>query len=322
MVSVLLTVIFTILKIIGISLLAILGLVLFILLLVLFVPVRYHAKGKYLNKGEFGTDIHAAWLLHIVSFKAGFNGGQAFHTRLKLFGITIYDNLRGKKIRNKKSKTTKTKTKGAGEIQAASLDEAKEDDIPHTNDTGNEGVKLENDYDKETKVTDYIGNDRKKEIKTNIFQKIKGIFTKIANFFKNLKFTFQKICDTIVRIKDNIKYYLEIWQLDSTQQALSVCKRQLVRIFGKIKPKKFRVDLHLGFEDPAVMGEVLAVWGMFYPVHQGNIDICPEFGTPVFEGSFYIKGSIGLCTFAKAALTLFFDKNIRVLIKRLKQKTV
>ena len=49
MVSILLTV----LKIIGIAMLVILGLLLLLLLLVLFVPVRYRAKGDCHNNGIF-----------------------------------------------------------------------------------------------------------------------------------------------------------------------------------------------------------------------------------------------------------------------------
>lgn len=155
-----------------------------------------------------------------------------------------------------------------------------------------------------------------------IFSKIKIIFINFVNFFKNITFTFQKIYGTIIRIKDNIKYYLELLQLDSTKQALSVCRKQLGWIFKKILPKKFRINFHLGFEDPAVMGEVLAVWGMFYPLHQGNINIQPEFDRSVIEGEFTLKGCMSVYVFVRAACILFFDKNIKLLIKHLKRNKI
>lgn len=84
MVSILLTV----LKIIGIAMLVILGLLLLLLLLVLFVPVRYRAKGDCHNNG-FTADIRVTWLMHMASFKAEYSIGQAFHMRLKLLYYSV-----------------------------------------------------------------------------------------------------------------------------------------------------------------------------------------------------------------------------------------
>lgn len=326
MVSILLTV----LKIIGIVLLVILGLFVLILLLVLFVPVRYRAKGDY-HDTSIAAGMHVTWLLHAASFKADYTSGQAFHMRLKIFGIPVYDNQKtgGKKFRNKKSVSTKNKTGSAGEIQAASFEDAQED-ITEKKET----IISENDYEADNSLS-WISDDNVEQNLTadtseledfseketgirKIFLKIKTFFINFVNFFKNIKFTFQKICGTIIKIKDNIKYYLELLQLDSTKQAFSVCKEQLAWVFKKVSPKKFRINLHLGFDDPAIMGEVLAVWGMFYPLHQGAIDIQPEFDASVIEGNFSLKGHTSVYVFAKAACVLFFDKNIKLLIKHLK----
>ncbi|MDE6365044.1 MAG: hypothetical protein K2L86_12425, partial [Lachnospiraceae bacterium] len=125
---------------------------------------------------------------------------------------------------------------------------------------------------------------------------------------------------TIVRIKNNIEYYLEILRRDSTKQALAVCWGQFGRILKKIGPRKFRVNLHLGFEDPAVMGQALAIWGMLYPVHLGAVDIQPEFDQAVLEGDFSFQGRISVFVFAHAGCILFFNKDLKRLIKNLRQK--
>ena len=65
-----LSVILTILKIIGIILLVILGLLLTIVLVVLFVPVRYRSEGSFAKTEEGFKDevfVRVTWLLHIVS---------------------------------------------------------------------------------------------------------------------------------------------------------------------------------------------------------------------------------------------------------------
>lgn len=322
-----LSILLTVLKIIGIVILVILGLILTILLLVLFVPVRYRGSGRY-QDGLFSAGLRASWLLHMVSVKGEYRNKQAFHIILKILGIPIYDNLKitGTKIKNKKVKSTKTKIENTGEIQAASEDNWPENDFmqdtvleeadPLTEehcDAGT-GSKITADSDFQNKLAD------SSDEKLGIVQKIKIFFINFVNFFKNIKFTFDKVCDTMVKIKDNIKYYLKVLQLDSTKRAFTTCRKQLIRILGKVLPRKYRINLHLGFDDPAVMGEVLAVWGMFYPLHQGNINIQPEFEQSVAEGDFSFQGHVSVFVFVQTAFILFFDKDIKRLVKLLKRE--
>ena len=295
---------FTVLKIIGIVILVLLGLILFVLLLVLFVPVRYRGSGSYQN-GTFMTTLRGSWLLHIVSVMGAYQNGQELHLVLRIFGIPFFDTFR-----NKKAKPTKTKGKPTGEIQAAS---SEKDDSGYW---GSEETFQEKDFQEENSYQKY-GQTVKKP---NIIQKIKDFFTKFVNFFKKIKFTFDKVCDTMVRIKKNIKYYLELLQRDSTKQALSVCWGQFGRIVKKVAPRKFRVNLHLGFEDPAVMGQVLAVWGMLYPLHLGAVDIQPEFDQVVLEGDFSFQGKVSVIVFVHAGCVLLFNKDLKGLIKSLRQK--
>lgn len=155
--------------------------------------------------------------------------------------------------------------------------------------------------------------------KKSLFEKLYIIFGKFMQFIENIQYTFHKLCDTIVKIRDNLNYYLDLLQKQSTTRAIGTCKTQLMRIAKSLSPQKFQVNLHLGFEDPAVLGEILAVWGMLYPFHQGRIDIVPEFGQTILEGDILLKGKISLFVYLKVALILFFDKNIKQLIKQIKR---
>lgn len=322
MVSILLTV----LKIIGITILIILGLILFLLLLILFVPVRYCGKGGY-HEGLFAAKLRASWLLHVISMRGEYQNDQKFHIYLRVLGIIVYDNLKEnrEKTKHKKVKSTKNKTENTSELQAASSEkDTSEDVVPEA------VVSEESDHDdfceslhmdtEKTKADALQNNSTASSTKKlDFIQKIKIFFMKFVDFFKNIKFTFNKVCDTIVRIKDNIKYYLGVLQLESTKRAFSTCQKQLGYVLRKISPRKCRVNLHLGFDDPAVMGEVLAVWGMFYPLHQGNIDIQPEFEQSVVEGDFSFQGRVSVFVFARVACILFFDKNIKRFVKHLKR---
>ena len=62
-------VVLLILKILGITILCILGLVLLILALVLFVPIRYRAEGSIESKEKHAGIVNVHWLLHAIDVK-------------------------------------------------------------------------------------------------------------------------------------------------------------------------------------------------------------------------------------------------------------
>ena len=57
-------ILFMVLKWIGIVLISLIGVVLFLILLVLFVPVRYRIKCKYNSTADAGVTV--SWLLQII----------------------------------------------------------------------------------------------------------------------------------------------------------------------------------------------------------------------------------------------------------------
>ena len=323
----------TILKIIGITLLVILGIILLVLSLILFVPVRYRAIGNYYDQNTYAVEGRITWLLHVISAKAVYHANQPFRLCLRLFGIPIYDNLKTGtcKIRNKKAKTTQDKSDTEAELKAASITPLSEEAEKILTEefgelqaektiTAPQTQQEENDL-KKTPVHEDGQKENKKQTtqKDSFFQKMKTGIANFVNIFKNIKFTIRKIYDTMVRIKDNIRYYLKVLQLDSTKQAFATCQKQLLMVFKNLCPKKFQVNLHLGFEDPSVMGDILAVWGMLYPFHQGNIDIQPDFEKTVIEGNFFIKGRVSIYVLVWTALILLYDRNIKLLVKHLKR---
>lgn len=288
-----LSVVLTILKFIGITILVLLGTLLFIVCLILFVPLRYRAEGFY--KDTYKIQAKLSWLLHIVSFTLLYEKENPLQIKLRILGIPVFDNLNKKQRTNRRekhsSKKNRKKEETTPEIIASSLEE--NNDIPLTEIEEKEDVP-----------------DKPKEKRT-IYEKIKQIFLKVVSFFQNIKYTFQRMCDTIRSIKDNITYYVELFKRPSTQAAIKICKKQLLRIFKNLKPQKFQLNLHIGMEDPAAMGDILGLWGMLYPIHEGNVDICPDFENSVFEGEFSCKGRITVYVYIWTLIIILFDKDIR-----------
>lgn len=320
-----LTVVLTILKWIGITILVLLGILIFLLCLVLFVPIRYNADGFY--KDSYRVRARISWLLHIVSFSLDYEKEQPFHMKLRVFGIPIFDNLKKKDKIPKKTKVQKNpvKEQTSPEIIAASV-EKKHSSVKQqqTVESQNEVIEADEsvvDVEEALNTDETLDENISDEIeKLGFVEKIKLLFSKVIGAFRNIKYTIHRICDTIKGIKDNITYFVELFKKDSTKAALAACKKQLMRIFKNLKPKKFQVNLHIGMEDPATMGDILGVWGMLYPIHQGHIDICPDFEQAVLEGEFYCKGRITVYIYIWTVIIILFDKDIRRLRKCLVQK--
>ena len=115
------SIILTILKVIGIILLIILLIILAILLLVLFVPIRYSAGGR--KEGdvlEFSGKV--TWLLRAVTVQIGYEPGGAGLTKdLRVFGISLFK-LRDK-LRSGKKGSVSAESAGGGSTEKASGDE-------------------------------------------------------------------------------------------------------------------------------------------------------------------------------------------------------
>lgn len=119
----------TVLKIFGIALLCILGLLIFLLLLVLFVPVRYRLDGNIprMNPDE-GFDVEKinvnasfSWLLHIISGGISYPENKEF--QIRVFGIKVYP---FKEKKNKSDKKSDDKKTSSGVIEMSNMGEQTE----------------------------------------------------------------------------------------------------------------------------------------------------------------------------------------------------
>ncbi len=318
-----LAIVLTVLKIIGIILLCLLVTVLVLAGLVLFVPVRYHASGYY--RGAYAVHGKLSWLLHLITVKVSFCKDDELQLIVRLLGIPIYD------MQRKKQKVKKAESRKKERLKA---EQAKEEvagkvvtkpPVPHRpgneENTSNlaESVK-EMESGSQTNGKQLMDEIVEKETPQEedgfaFFEKLKLLFTKCKERIMNIKYTFRRICDKIKHIKDNITYYVELWQEENTKLALAACKKELLRIWKDIKPKKFRVNALLGTDDPGTTGQIIGYCAMLYPVHQGNIVVVPDFENKVVEADFLLKGKITVYVYIVVAYTMLFNKNIKRLKK-------
>lgn len=343
------TVLLTILKGIGWILLGILGLILLTVLTVLLVPIRYRADGVW--KEEKYIRGRVTWLLHLLSLRVTYEKELLLEVRVA--GFLIYP----KKERTEKEKKTVTEaaaeegTSAAGvelpdeiddtevsgsaaaevndvELQSADPNvesaarsdgeaSATKDAAPGASETQSqeaEASKAQKTGSPGADKTQAADSDTVFDQSTDsFFEKFSGKFSKIADRLRGMQHKTDQL-------KQQAVYYKKIWDQPQTRQAFRVGFYELGRILKHVQPQKFEVAGIVGTGDPASVGQILAVQGMLYPWHKGNIRLEPDFEEKHIEGELHLKGRIRLGTLGICGLRILLNKNVRRLIRILRKK--
>ncbi len=307
-----------ILKIIGIILGTLLAVLLIGFCLALFVPVHYRIEARR-TEAEGAPPIEAegsvTWLLHFVNVR--FRYPADVYLRARLFVITVFRLPPQKKAEgNKRGGEHKKDGKG--------MNEKKEEYEKPCVESGRELEEAKEQCQENLKEEEKQNEERTGESqdvpKRSIAEKIKNLFSKIWKIFQNIWYTLTGICDKIRTIWENIEYYVGVLQSDTFQKAFSLCKAELCSILSYIRPRTFQVDLTIGMDDPAATGKILSYYGMLYPLIGEHVTIVSDFERKRIEGSVLIKGKVKLFTFIKAAVRIYFSKDIRRLLSLFKKE--
>lgn len=332
-----------ILQIIGIILLSIVCLVLFVAAIILFVPVRYKAEGEY-NDGEYKVRASGSWLMHILSFSYLISNRDKGKLIIKIFGINPENKKKKKrkkkrKIRNKSNKVKIKEAKVASLQEAPKVEENFEPDnaeeyiIDDSEDIiileeelpkeslDNEELPSEDPDDEESpkeaseneKVTDSVQEttkDNKEDSKENIQD------TQEDDQEDNLE-------DKEKDSKDSSKYgkireYIEIIKSDEFKASFNLCKKQIKRLLKAILPKKWNVNLDLAFTDPEKYGKVMGYYGMLFALLYKHVDFSCLPDDNHIRVKAKAKGRIFIISILLVGLKVYFNKNIRKLLKMFK----
>ena len=303
--------------------LLLIALILFLALLILFVPVRYQLKATKLqdNNNEFTVKAKASWLLNLI--RVFFVYPSEDNVKIKVLFFTAYNNNKKKKKakenkhKSKKHKknnhnTDSTKTK---EAESKTEEDTSLKTIPEAKKQTQEETKKEDRG--QTTCTDKTNTKRK-----TFFDKLKQFLSAIFAFLRNFKYTIKRIYDKIQDIIKNISYYCTLVQTEEFKQALELVNKNLQCFFKHICPRKFKLRVVIGTDDPATTGQILAVNGMLYPLIGDKIYLIPDWEEPHFELDGIIKGRIRLAVLVKIAWKLYFNKNLRETLKRLQKEDI
>lgn len=296
-----------ILKILGLLVLIVLGLVLTVALLILLVPVRYQAEGSY--DGKVKGKARITWLLHILSVTAQYE--EDLIVRIRIFGF-----------RKGKPKKMDSELKEAEDIMVQAMEIMEPEPIREAQEVKDEihdRVKeepknLPPPREELRNLTPPKEESKKKKgfRDMGVFKKLKK---KVLMAFTKLKFFFLRICDTLRTIKDK-KDEIYAWISNKENQKTGkLLFRQVKRLIRHILPRRGKGNITFGFDDPYLTGQVLTYASVIYPLCHKHLNLYPVFDQTVFmvEGTF--RGRIRLGTALFIGLRMLLDRNFRRLLK-------
>ena len=306
-----------ILKITGIVIACILGLVIIVVAAVLFVPVRYKADADY--HGKFKAHAKLSWLgilRVIVSYD------EELAIKAKALFITIYSNdNKEKSSKHKKSEKKKLKQPEEKNIFSVNDEEAKKltekEEKPQIKMAEAVSEPKEDVQDvKETVSEDESGDTQNKSFFDKVKDKYFVIYTKIKEIIKLIKDTVKKVSGAADRLKEKVSKAKEFVTDEDNKALFHFLVEQLKALVKVIRPKKYRINARLGFEDPATMGKVLAYISIFYGMSGVDLSLEPVFGENIKEGSIFLKGNIRIFSVLVIALRVYRNEQFKKFISR------
>ena len=298
------TIFLLVLKILGITILSIIALVLLILALVLFVPVRYKLNGSYENEPDAQAKI--TWLLHLISLKVAYTK-EGLTKTLRILGIPI-------KKREKKPKKPKKPKK-----------EKPQNRLPQEEELTLEGFEEEKpvqteEVPEQEAQKQYNGSSAQEEEERGFFSKLKEFIQKICDWVMHFSDKIRRIGQKIRSAAQNAEYYLDLLTDPKNQEILLYALSQVCKILKSISPKKWEINARFGFEEPDVTGKILAITSILYPFIGGHVYLDPVYDEKIIQASGYAKGRIFLITVLIVAWKLYFNKDLKKVIRKLKKE--
>ena len=326
-----------ILKFILIILGILLGLLLLAVLLVLFCPVRYRVSAVK-TEGDWkqaeGEGI-VSWLFHGISLRAEWKDQQmeiSFH----LFGIPV-----NKLLKKRQEKRAVTEKSGAEKVSVSGTGGSREeeykksvDEHPKSENMETEDLKTDRNSVAGTSVdTERIRNSQISgqqrlntvDISEDTLKKrkffIKRIYDRIRSIFQSIRTKLRNIRRTFGKIKKEVSWWKAFIEHPRVTAARNLVWKHGKFLFKHVFPTKIEGQVTFSFEDPALTGATLAVLGMTIPFHKNCVQINPRFeGENYLQGNIRAKGRIYGFVFARAAVSIYFNKNIKYVIKRWKTR--
>ena len=179
--------------------------------------------------------------------------------------------------------------------------------------------KTESGIDKEEEEKESFTADRRKaggRKKKPLWDRMKE---KISEWIESCKSFWRKILAMRRNFRGK-KEQIESFLTDAShRRAFCSLKREVRRFLGHVSPKDVKIVGKIGLEDPYMTGQALAVLGMLFPFLGENTVIVPDFENKVLEGSVHIEGKIHNFRMLAILWRLIKDRDVRKIIIDIKK---
>ncbi len=324
-----------ILKWIGIVLAVFLLLVLLLINLGLFVPIRYRADASCQNDIEtLEAEFELSWMWKLFFLTACWKKGKA-DMKIRIGWKYLFSEEKEGKSEEKievleeKEENDLQKEKEEQKFlkeQKESLPPEKTNRSLPENNVQEQAEKrechqekTESGIDKEEEEKESFTADRRKaggRKKKPLWDRMKE---KISEWIESCKSFWRKIL-AMGRNFRGKKEQIESFLTDAShRRAFCSLKREVRRFLGHVSPKDVKIVGKIGLEDPYMTGQALAVLGMLFPFLGENTVIVPDFENKVLEGSVHIEGKIHNFRMLAILWRLIKDRDVRKIIIDIKK---
>ncbi len=298
------SIVFLILKIIGIIIL----IPLIILALLLICPISYRIEAGYDNQPHAKAKIR--WAFPLFGLKTVYE--DSFDITVRILGIPVF-------------RTDEEKWSlfgGPAEEKTAVEEMPQEGQKKDSEAEENKGRRFIKEAPKEEKeegpVTDILDLAWEEEEEETVSMPKKRLEEKRRKFFlKRIVEFFQKCYNKGKNILQKIKQLasrgvsiLDLLEDEELLAAAGRIKGYILRGGGYLMPQKLEGKILFGFDDPADTGKVLGWIAAAMPFYGDRLEVTPDFTRQVIEGDILIAGRIRRYKLLKLAWDVYRDKDL------------
>lgn len=296
------------------------ALLLAVLLLLLFCPVRYLIQGRKPEEGGMsGLSglVRISWLFRGITFRIFYENGK-MGTDFRIFGISP-GKFKGRKKKTSVKKEILEKKipeeKMSGENISGEEEMSSSEKISSVIEEKKETGKLEVQEETEGEKAEEIS-------KKNLEKKKPGLLKRFMEKIKSIPSKIRKIRLTIKRTCVKIEWWKRFFSNPRIKEAIAFCWKDIKKLIRHILPVKVEGNVTFGCEDPSITGRIVALLGMSIPFHKNCIQVMPLFQADrnILEGTIKMKGRIYGAVLVKTAAEIYFNKNVKYMINRWKHK--
>lgn len=282
-----LLILLTILKIIGIIIASILGLIILVAMLLLIDPVRYRAKVNYDTDPDI--EIKFSYIFHMIRGVFTYNkDGSDVSIKVVWFKLGNKTKSSGKKPKVKKSKKSKktedsyTDTLSSVPVKSPGLQVAETD----------KGPEQKSDTNTNTDTDNSSGSSSSHK------NRFSGMSGKLSGIKGSLSGLIANITD-----EDNKESFLYVLM-------------NIRKIIKHIHPQKHKICIYFGTSDPAMTGQITGALAVAATVLNLNMYVYPDFEKTMLKVNSWYKGRVRIITLGIVFLRMYRNKKLRATIKK------